>query len=61
MRLAKREREGPHAGIEELDPERPVLNATFLPDELIKTRLSDLPTAVTGAISSSIAAGRRSF
>jgi hypothetical protein len=33
--LPKRERKGPNAGIEELNAKGPVINATFLPDELL--------------------------
>ena len=55
--LTKRERKCPHARIEELDFEDPLLNSTLLPDELIETGLSNLAGAVTDAISSSTAAG----
>jgi len=45
--LTKRERKCPHARIEELDFEDPLLNSTLLPDELIETGLSNLAGAVS--------------
>ena len=54
---AESERKSLNAGVKELDLKNAVLYLTFLPDELIEPRLSNLAGAVRGGVRSAIVAG----
>jgi hypothetical protein len=55
--LTKRERKGLDAGVKEFDLKSPVSYLTLLPDELIKTGLSNLAGAFRRGVNSTIVAG----
>jgi hypothetical protein len=55
--LAKRERKGRDAGIEEFDLKGHVSDRTLLPNELIHPRLSNFARAIGAGIGSVIATG----